>query len=237
MLNQCLADGVLHLELNRPEVGNALGPALVEALIQAVGSAGSDAGVHTLMLRGAGRNFCTGLDLSELDSLSDGDLLLRLVRIETLLGMLWHAPVRTVALARGRAWGAGADLLAVCEQRVAAPGATFRFPGAQFGIVLGTRRLAERIGADAARRLVLEGAELDAPQALAAGLVSNVADQAQLAGLRVEAGTARAVRAATRADLRDADLAALVRSAAEPGLQARIRAYRARLLAAQTPPA
>jgi len=235
MLNQRLADGVLHLELNRPEVGNALGPALVEALIQAVDGANSDAGVHTVLLQGAGRHFCTGLDLSELASLSDGDLLLRLVRIETLLGMLWHSPLRTVALARGRTWGAGADLLAVCEQRVAAPGSSFRFPGARFGIVLGTRRLAERIGPDAARRLVLEGAELDAPQALAAGLVSQVADGVTLAELPVAAATARAIRAATRADLRDADLAALVRSAAEPGLQARITAYRSRLLATQPP--
>lgn len=235
MLNQQLADGILRLELNRPDVGNALGPALVEALIHAVASAGVDAGVHTVVLQGAGRHFCTGLDLSDLATLSDGDLLLRLVRIETLLGMLWHAPMRTVALARGRTWGAGADLLAVCEQRVAAPGTSFRFPGAQFGIVLGTRRLAERIGAEAARRLVLEGAELDAPQALAAGLVTGVADAASLADLRVDAGTARAIRVATRADLRDADLAALVRSAAEPGLQARITAYRARLLAAKPP--
>ena len=235
MLNQRLADGVLHLELNRPEVGNALGPALVEALIQAIGDASADAAVHTVFLQGAGRHFCTGLDLSELATLSDGDLLLRLVRIETLLGMLWHAPLRTVVLARGRAWGAGADLLAVCEQRVAAPGSSFRFPGAQFGIVLGTRRLAERIGPDAARRLVLEGTELDAPQALSAGLVSQVAEAVQLADLRVAAGTARAIRAATRADLRDADLAALVRSAAEPGLQARITAYRARLLATKPP--
>ena len=235
MLNQRLADGVLHLELNRPEVGNALGPALVEALIQAVGDASADAAVHTVFLQGAGRHFCTGLDLSELATLSDGDLLLRLVRIETLLGMLWHAPLRTVVLARGRTWGAGADLLAVCEQRVAAPGSSFRFPGAQFGIVLGTRRLAERIGPDAARRLVLEGTELDAPQALAAGLVSQVAEAVQLADLRVAAGTARAIRAATRADLRDADLAALVCSAAEPGLQARITAYRARLLATKPP--
>lgn len=235
MLNQRLAEGVLHLELNRPAVGNALGPALVEALIQAVGDASTDAAVHSLILRGAGRHFCTGLDLSELATLSDGDLLLRLVRIETLLGMLWHAPLRTAALARGRTWGAGADLLAVCEQRVAVPGSSFRFPGAQFGIVLGTRRLAERIGADAARRLVLEGGELDAPQALAAGLVSQVAEELSLADLRVAAGTARAIRAATRADVRDADLAALVRSAAEPGLQARIAAYRARLLATQPP--
>ena len=225
--------GVTTLTLQRPERGNALGPELVEGLIHAAEAAMADPAVHTLVLRGAGRHFCTGLDLTDLATLSDGDLLLRLVRIETLLALLWHAPIRTVALAHGRTWGAGADLFAVCEQRLVNPDTTLRFPGAQFGIVLGTRRLAERIGVDAARALVLEGGELDAPQALALGLATQLGDMAaELAAPRPDAATARAIRSATRDDCRDADLAALVRSAARPGLQLRITAYRARLLAA-----
>jgi len=225
--------GVTTLTLQRPERGNALGPDLVEALISAAEAAMADPAVHTLVLRGDGRHFCTGLDLTDLATLSDGDLLLRLVRIETLLALLWHAPIRTVALAHGRTWGAGADLFAACEQRLVHPDTTLRFPGAQFGIVLGTRRLAERIGVDAARALVLEGGELDAPEALALGLATQLGDTAaELAAPRPDAATARAIRSATRTDRRDADLAALVRSAARPGLQMRITAYRARLLAA-----
>lgn len=223
--------GVATLTLDRPERGNALGPALVEALIAEVTRAVQDGAVHTLVLRGAGKHFCTGLDLSGLENLSDGELLLRLVRIEALLAMLWHAPLRSVAVAQGRAWGAGADLFAVCEHRVAAPDTVFRFPGAQFGIVLGTRRLAERIGVDAARRLVLEGGELDAAQAHAAGLVGWVGSLPALAEPLVPGPTAQAIRAASRADLRDADLAALVRSAAVPGLAQRISHYRERQLA------
>ena len=223
--------GVTLLRLQRPERGNALGPMLVEGLISAASEAFANASVHTLVLQGEGRHFCTGLDLSDLATLSDADLLLRLVRIETLLAMLWHAPIRTVAQAKGRTWGAGADLLVACEQRLVGSDTTLRFPGAQFGLVLGTRRLAERIGADAARALVLEGGELDATQALALGLASRITDSLALALLRTSGDTGRAVRAASRSDLRDADLAALVRSAAVPGLQQRITQYRASLLA------
>ena len=223
--------GVTLLRLQRPERGNALGPMLVEGLISATSEAFANASVHTLVLQGEGRHFCTGLDLSDLATLSDADLLLRLVRIETLLAMLWHAPIRTVAQAKGRTWGAGADLLVACEQRLVGSDTTLRFPGAQFGLVLGTRRLAERIGADAARALVLEGGELDATQALALGLASRITDTLALALLRTSGDTGRAVRAASRSDLRDADLAALVRSAAVPGLQQRITQYRASLLA------
>ena len=225
--------GVITLTLNRPEMGNALGPALVEALIAEVGAACRPGETHTLVLRGAGKHFCTGLDLSDLDGLSDGDLLLRLVRIETLLAMLWHAPIRTMAVAHGRTWGAGADLFAACEQRVAVAGASFRFPGAQFGIVLGTRRLSERVGTDVARALVVDGGTLDAAQALACGLASLPAEPPMLASPVVEASLAAAVRLATRADLRDADMAALVRSAAVPGLQMRVSAYRQAQLAAR----
>ena len=225
MLQTLRDGGVVTLVLERPERGNALSAPLVESLLAATAQAVADTGVHTLVLRGAGRHFCTGLDLSDLEQTSDGELLHRLVRIETLLAGMWHAPLRTVAVAQGRAWGAGADLFAACEERVALPGCTFRFPGAGFGIVLGTRRLAERIGADAARRIVAEAAEVDSDEAIRIGLASAATEREWMSP-RITPATAAAVRAATRADHRDADLAALVRSAAEPGLRERIAAYR-----------
>ncbi|MFN0184573.1 MAG: enoyl-CoA hydratase/isomerase family protein [Aquabacterium sp.] len=226
------ADGLTTLTLARPERGNALGPETVEALIEAVQSvstaASGSAGAHTLVLQAEGRHFCTGLDLSGLADLDDGALLLRLVRIETLLQLVWHAPIRTVAVAQGRAWGAGADLFAACEWRVAAADTTFRFPGARFGIVLGTRRLAERVGAMAAREVTTGGGQWDCAQALALGLASH-AQMPALTPPLVDAATAAALRDASREDRRDADLAALVRSAARPGLKQRIEAYRAAL--------
>lgn len=225
---------VLTLELDRAGRGNALNAALVEQLIAALEAAWSDVGLHTLVLTGSGRHFCTGFDLADIEQASDGDLLLRFVRIETLLSMLWHAPIRTICVAHGRTWGAGADLLVACDERIAVDGASFRFPGPAFGIVLGSRRLSERLGVGHAREVLTRSLELDAPAALAAGLVSEVcaADgvQARLEALAVEPlpdrDTVRAVRRATRADRRDADLAMLVRSAARPGLKARLLAYR-----------
>jgi enoyl-CoA hydratase/carnithine racemase len=222
------ATGVATLTLNRPERGNALSSGLVEALIEGMHTAMTDGCVHTLVLRGQGRHFCTGLDLSDLDHTSDAELLWRLVRIETLLAAVWHAPKRTVAVAQGRTWGAGADLVVACEQRVVLPGATLRFPGAQFGIVLGTRRLALRVGSDAARAVLTQGGELSTSQALACGLATHIEEPDWNAPV-VDVDTGAALRAATRAadggDRRDEDLAALVRSAALPGLVARVRRY------------
>jgi enoyl-CoA hydratase/carnithine racemase len=225
-------EGIRRLTLDRPERGNALAVGLVDALLEAVRAASDEPGLHTLLIRGDGRHFCTGFDLSDLDRCSDGDLLLRFVRVEQLLSEIWHSPIRTVAIAQGRTWGAGADLFAACELRLAAPDASFRFPGAGFGLVLGTRRLGARVGADRARNWVIEGRQVDAREAAAAGLASAVLDMEpdEHPGLAqrpaVARVTAAAVRGTTRDDHRDRDLAALVRSAAAPGLRARIAAYR-----------
>jgi enoyl-CoA hydratase len=118
--------------------------------------------------------------------------------------------------------------------------ANFRFPGANFGLVLGTRRLAQRVGVDTARRWVLESTAVDSGLATTSGLATACIGTLRpdplpadgdpwLDGLvpsRIDAGTAAALRQASRADHSDADLAALVRSAARPGLVARIAQYR-----------
>ncbi|VCU71626.1 putative enoyl-CoA hydratase [Pigmentiphaga humi] len=232
-------DGIATLELQQPAKGNALSAQAVEALIAAVDEAVSRNDVHTLVLGGAGRHFCTGFDLSDLDDESDASLLHRFVRIELLLQRLWTAPVRTVAIAHGRTWGAGADLMTACDLRLGLDDTQVRFPGAGFGLVLGTARLAARVGGDRAWRMAVESTSLDAAAALDTGLLSMRLDSldrdAWLACLpppAVDRTTMAALRAAV-ASAGDAELATLVRSAARPGLKARIEAYRARQLQAR----
>lgn len=229
----CVSGGVATVWLDRPERGNALSAAAVEALSAAVAAALADPAVHTLVFRGRGRHFCTGFDLSDLEAETDATLRARFIALENFLQAVWHAPVRTVALAQGRAWGAGADLFASCDLRACTPEATIRFPGTAFGIVLGTRRLVELIGWDRARALVTEGATHDAAGALAAGLATDLVDGDNDAWLAqrcappvADRETLAAVRAATRPDHRGEDMASLDGSASRPGLVERIRRYR-----------
>lgn len=229
--------GCRSLLLTRAGRGNSLSADLVEALHLALDDAERD-GVRLLTLEGDGRNFCTGFDLAGLEETRDGDLLARFVRIEELLARIWAAPFMTLAVARGRTFGAGADLFAACTVRLALPDASFSFPGAAFGLVLGTRRLAERIGQDAALSIVTSGEVVDAARALELGLVTAIvaADNLDASmqravhdAARLEAATVAALRRAAgpgQGEL-DRDLAALVRSAARPGLVQRIIDYRA----------
>lgn len=225
-------DGVAQLTLSRPERGNALGPELVEAALDAL-QAAIAAGARLVVLRGAGRHFCTGFDLSELAGLSNGDLLLRVVRIEALLQAVHHAPVPTVAIAQGSTFGAGADLVAACQFRWALPGTRFAFPGAGFGLALGTRRLALRVGGEAARDLVGSGRRITAEEAAALGLLHRIVEPEALEGelaaaagrLAIDRETAERIWSLTLTDTREADMASLVASASRPGLKARIEAY------------
>lgn len=227
------ANVVAILKLDRPAKGNALSASLVDSLADKLQAALDDTAVHTVAFIGEGRNFCTGFDLSGLDETTDAALLQRLVRIEQLLDAIWCSPVRTVALAQGRTWGAGADLFAACDLRLATADAEFRFPGAGFGLVLGTRRLAERVGREEARRLTCDGGVLASQAAMQAGLVSALVGAANeetllslVAAPVADRVTVSALRAVTALEDSDKDLAALVRSAARPGLKERILKYR-----------
>ncbi len=245
-LHATRAGPVLHLRLQRPDKGNALSAALVAALAEAVERAaredGNDA-PRLLVISGQGRHFCTGFDLSELDSETDDSLLARFTRVELLLQAVHAAPFATLALAHGRTLGAGADLFAACGERWIVGDASFAFPGAAFGLVLGSTRLATRVGATRAAQWIESGTAVDAATACASGLATRQLGDDELDAaldalcarlLRLDAATQRAVRAAIdaerrpRGDAGDAqDLARLVRSAARAGLRDRIAAYRA----------
>jgi len=221
------------LVLDRPDKANALSAELVEALIEAVRDAEA-AGVPVLVFRGNGRNLSAGFDFTGYESQSEGDLVLRFVRIETLLQAIARSPCLTVAFAHGRNFGAGVDLFAACRWRVATPDAAFRMPGLGFGLVLGTRRFASIVGRDNARA-ILEGLEtFDAKRAQDIRFVTRVCDTSDWPGVLAQAqAAASSLSPQNRALLYrtldactdDADMAALVGSASAPGLKERIAAY------------
>jgi enoyl-CoA hydratase/carnithine racemase len=231
-------DGVCSVTLNRPGVGNALSDDLVATLDLVLDEAAARR-PKLMALRGEGRHFCTGFDLARLDDESEDSLLARFCRIELMLQKVHRAGFPTLALAHGRTVGAGADLFAACTHRLAAPGTQFAFPGASgFGLVLGTRRLAHRVGAERARRWAETGAAIGLDEALASGLATGMLAGASGIGDLTRRLATSAPRVgnlylgsaldATEPVHDHVDLALLVRSAAVPGLKTRIAAYGAR---------
>lgn len=221
--------------LSRAERANALDDALVAALLRVVETAAA-AGARALVITATGRAFCGGFDMSGLGASSDGDLAIRFLRIGELLEALYAAPFVTMACVAGPAAGAGADLAAACDHRIVEPGASLRFPGAAFGVVLGTRRLAALVGAGVAADLIGSGRRIDADEALRIGLATELAEPgdgerhaAILAGRleRLDRETFTAMLGAMRPGDRGLGLADLASSLARnPDLGGRIAAYR-----------
>lgn len=225
-------DDVLLLTLNRGSKANSLTPTLVEDLITALDQPDN---VRMAVIRGEGKHFCAGFDLSDISELSDGDLLWRFVRIELLLQKIYHSPFPIVALGHGQIVGAGADLFVACWHRVAAPCAKLKMPGWNFELALGTGRLAALIGQDAARDMLIDTRSISAEKAREIGLASDLIGKegwedlvttlaARARTLPTEATTN--MLALTGSKNAELDLAALVRSAARPGLKARVEKYR-----------
>lgn len=234
-LRQHWSGTVCRLVLDQPAQGNALSPGLVAALDVALDEAATG-GATLLVLEGSGRHFCTGFDMSDIAAQTDDSLLARFTRIELLLQRIHRAPCPTVAVARGLAMGAGADLFAACTHRLIQRGTSFTFPGFRgFGLVLGSRRLAARVGMALALDWVDSARVVDGEEALAAGFATGCFEGDD--GLRA-ARDAVGDNAPANAEspLRDAldgnasahdarDLEALVRSAARAGLQQRVASY------------
>ena len=241
MSRDCVAvdalDSVWTVTLERPQQGNACSSRLVAELDEILQEAERER-VTAVVVRGAGKHFCTGFDLSAIDDETDDSLLARFVRVELMLQRLARAPFLTVAVAHGRAIGAGADLFTACAVRlVEGEGASFSFPGARgFGLVLGTRRLCAVVGRATALDWVETGRAIATDEALRSGLatgsippLTSIHDYlGQRLTLAPSLRRALGGEASPEQVAEDAlDLAQLVDSAARPGLRDRIAAYAA----------
>ena len=227
-------DGLIkRITLNRPEKRNALSLELATELLLEAQRSETD-GTRLIVLRGEGKGFCAGFDFSQFPDCSAGDLLLHFVRIEQMLQAFAHSSVDTLACVHGQTIGAGADLALACRHRIGTADTRMMFPGARFGLVLGSRRLAECVGSDRAQGLIGNANKIDAQQAQAMGLLGEVlapdawpAYEAKvLAHVLATPADARAmVLRATRRDTREQDLHDLVQSGAALDIKARLANY------------
>ena len=173
------AGGILTFRLNRPEKRNALDGALVGALAQAFRDAQDRAGVRVILLRGEGRDFCAGADLSELEritrlgpeaSLADAQ------QLGSLLLAMRRDPRPIVAAVQGRALAGGCGLATACDLVLASAGAEFGYPEVHLGFVpaMVMAILRKKVTESVAFDLVTGGRRIPALEALRIGLVNRV---------------------------------------------------------------
>lgn len=199
-LNYDVVDGVAHLELNRPDLANALDLDTAREFAAAVERAGTDVGVGAVLVTGAGSRFCAGGDVAAFAAAPDQPAYIH--RLASELDQAFRAladlekPV--VAAVHGAVAGAGLALMLSCDVIVATPTTKFVFayPGIGFTPDCGLSYLLPRaIGQQRALAFSLVGKAASAQEALDWGMLAELADDS--AGRASELATGFATGPAT----------------------------------------
>lgn len=193
------ADGVCRLTLNRPDQLNAISRELMTRLLSELRRIDADESVRVVILRGNGRAFCAGADLSEHFGAEDA---MDIGRTD-LWSLIENLRVPVIAAVHGWAITGGFLLSYCCDLIVASDDARFRDTHASLGLVPTggeSQRMPRRVGGALARELMLTSRPLTAQEAREAGFVSRVvpreevdATALELAGM-IAANSPRSVR-------------------------------------------
>ena len=177
-------DGVLHLELDRPEKRNALTDEMTAGLIDAIDAAGRDESVRVVLLTGSGDHFCAGFDIVSRNAATEGQRprvgsMQRRLPSEAhrLIPLITSVQTPVVCAARGWVAGIGLHLVLAADFTVAADDVRIWEPFSERGFTPdsgGTWLLPRRVGDVRARELLMLGRRLDGAEAAAWGLVHRV---------------------------------------------------------------
>ncbi|MBU0745398.1 MAG: enoyl-CoA hydratase [Gammaproteobacteria bacterium] len=171
------ARGVVTLTLNDPSRFNALGSEMLSALQQALEDAGRDESVRLVVLAAAGKAFCAGHNLKDMAANPELAYYQKLfAQCSRMMLTIHKLPVPVIARVQGMATAAGCQLVAQCDLAVASDSASFATSGIHYGLFCATPSvpLVRNVPAKRAMEMLLTGDFIDAPTALAQGLVNRV---------------------------------------------------------------
>lgn len=187
-----VTDGIGWLTLNRPAARNALTFAMYEGLARYCRDVPGDGSVKALVVAGAGdRAFAAGTDMTQFRGFSTPeDALAYEAKMDQVLGDIERCPVPTIAAITGACTGGGAAIAAACDLRITDQRLKFGFPIARtLGNCLSIgnlNRLGQVVGFGRLREIIFTARLIEAEEALAVGLVSEVLADAE--AVRARAG-------------------------------------------------
>jgi enoyl-CoA hydratase/carnithine racemase len=165
-------EGVARLRLDRPDKRNAFNRDLSEAFVNAFDQLEADEGVRAIIITGSGEAFCAGADMTEAVAALDNGAGGNGMAMAALRVARCAKPV--IGAINGFAFGGGAVLACACDIRIASERASFRFPGAEYGLVVGATVLPRIVGPAVAKELIFTARPVEASEAGRIGLVNRV---------------------------------------------------------------
>jgi len=167
------------ITLNRPEKRNALNDELIEALKNSIVTAASAESTRVILISGAGKDFCSGADLSALRKISQASVAENQADARSLMELfllIRQAPVPIVAAVRGKALAGGCGLASACDIVLASANAQFGYPEVKVGFVpaMVMAILRRNVSEKRAFELITRGEQISAAEAKQFGLVNQV---------------------------------------------------------------
>lgn len=184
-LHVSIKDRIGYLELNRPDKRNALNAEMVEALKDALTGFGEDPEVKIIVIKAAGKVFCSGADLESLRALQTNTYEENLAdsrNLKVLFHLIYTSPKVIISQIQGHALAGGCGLASVCDFSFAVPEAKFGYTEVKIGFVPAIVKvfLLRKIGEGKARQLLLDADPIPAKEAKDMGLINWVVDADQL---------------------------------------------------------
>jgi enoyl-CoA hydratase/carnithine racemase len=167
-----IAHPVATLTLRRPENANRLEPDDLKAVVAHLEVVNHDPGILVLQIRGEGKYFCSGYDISSLATQSGNPL-----GFEDMANAVEAARPVTIAVVHGGVYGGGTDLALACDFRIGTDAAEMFMPAARLGLHYyrgGLERYVTRLGLDTAKRLFLTAERFDAQAMRACGFLTDL---------------------------------------------------------------
>ncbi len=183
MILYSVNDAVARITLNRPEKRNALNDELIAGIKRGLKQASDDETVRAIVISGAGKDFCSGADLSALQKIAQASMNDNANDARSLLDLflqIRQIRVPVVAAVRGRALAGGCGLATACDLVLASETARFGYPEVKIGFVpaMVLAILRRNVSEKRAFELITRGEEIDAAYAREIGLINQIFSEA-----------------------------------------------------------
>ena len=172
-------NAIFSITLNRPEKRNALNDELINDLKDALRQADKKETLRAIVIRGAGKDFCSGADLSALQKISESDVLENWDDAQNLMelfALFRKVKIPVIAAVHGRALAGGCGLATACDLVLASKSARFGYPEVKIGFVpaMVTAILRRNVSEKRAFELITQGFEFSSSEAREIGLINRV---------------------------------------------------------------
>lgn len=174
-------NSVATITLNRPEKRNALNDSLINSIKEYLNEANNDNTLQAIIIRGEGKDFCSGADLSALQKIAESDVLENLEdanNLAELFILIRKVKIPVIAAVHGRALAGGCGLATACDIVLATKSARFGYPEVKIGFVpaMVMAILRRNLSEKRAFELITKGFDFSSDEAERIGLINRVFD-------------------------------------------------------------